>query len=150
MLNYETCAQALPDAPPIQGPCGQTLYRVTPFCWSARAYRDAFNRKTASILGGDLCVCQECPMYTDRSKYIRIHNGDFRAELFLDRLIDLTVQNLRKLFTLMLSADRENAAAIAALDAYLPGAARGAERQYERWVKIQSLWNDTKRKMNIE
>lgn len=150
MLSYETCAQALPNAPPIPGPCGQTLYRVTPFCRNARSYRDVFNCETALVLGGGLCICQECPIYTDRSKYICIHSGDFRAELFLDRLVDLPVQNLRKLFKLMLLAEQENGAAIAALEARLLSAARGTELQQKRWVKIQALWNDTKHKMNIK
>lgn len=101
-------------------------------------------------MGGDLRICQDCPAYTDQSKYIHIRSGDFQAELFLDRLVDLPIYKLHKLFRFTLSAARDNAAAIAALDAYLPGAAQEAEHQHMRWVKIHALWNDTKHKMNIK
>lgn len=41
-------------------------------------------------------------------------------------------------------------AAIRAHNDALIRAVKKAKRQYERWAKIQALWNDTKRKMNIK
>ena len=32
----------------------------------------------------------------------------------------------------------------------LDGGLRKTKRQYERWVKIQALWHDTKHEMNIK
>ena len=41
-------------------------------------------------------------------------------------------------------------AAIRAHNDELTRAVKKAKSQYERWVKIQALWNDTKHKMNIK
>ena len=45
--------------------------------------------------------------------------------------------------------DIERDAAIRAHNDELTRAVKKAKRQYERWVKIQALWNDTKHKMKI-
>ena len=45
--------------------------------------------------------------------------------------------------------DIERDAAIRAHNDELTRAVKKAKRQYERWVKIQALWNDTKLKMKI-
>lgn len=59
------------------------------------------------------------------------------------RLIEkrATVRRTRK--------DIERDAAIRAHNDELTRAVKKAKRQYERWVKIQALWNDTKHKMKI-
>lgn len=192
MREYDTCAHALPNLPPLRVEDGQKLYRVTKFCCKSGTCEGI------TILRNSKTHCQECPKYTDRSKYIRIQNGDFRAEIFLDRLTDFSTPNLRKLFKLMLSADWENEAAIMDTSAYLDAAVldgkkewedasavyrscyrdaknawglilsakqrrdinrenarltkmvKQAKSQYEHWVKIQALWDDTKHQMNIK
>ena len=45
--------------------------------------------------------------------------------------------------------DIERDAAIRAHNDELTRDVKKAKRQYERWVKIQALWNDTKHKMKI-
>lgn len=46
-------------------------------------------------------------------------------------------------------AQIQKTAAIRAHNDELTRAVKKAKRQYERWVKIQALWNDTKHKMKI-
>ena len=46
-------------------------------------------------------------------------------------------------------AQIQKTAAIRAHNDELTRAVKKAKRQYERWVKIQALWNDTKLKMKI-
>ena len=60
------------------------------------------------------------------------------------RLIEkrATVRRTRK--------DIERDAAIRAHNNELTRTVKKAKSQYERWVKIQALWNDTKHKMNIK
>lgn len=53
---------------------------------------------------------------------IHFQAGDFRADVYLDRLIDLPVTNIRKLFKLMLSEPCSNREAIEATTAYLDAA----------------------------
>ena len=125
----------------------------------------------------------------------------FHATILLPALIDFPMENLRKIFKLMLWDDRVNERAIqdttlfledtvpaskrdwdaasvryqqewrliekpttvrrtkaqiqktAAIRAHndeLTRAVKKAKSQYEQWVKIQALWNDTKHKMNIK
>lgn len=104
-------------------------------------------------------------MYTDRAKCIHIYSGSFQAELFLDRLADLPLPKIRKIFMLVFSAASENGMAIATADAYFTAAVTDSKKiwedakaenmystkklqaKYERWVKIQNYWNDTKHRM---
>lgn len=160
MRSYNTCAYALPEAPPLLAARCQKLYQVTKFCRFA-SLRGGFH-----VLQNDLIICLTCPLYTNRSKVINIRKDDFHAMLFLDQLINLPIRNLRKIFRLALSGSRENEAAITTLNAYLdtivsdskkaeekisdPRAAKKAKALYERWVKIQALWNDVKHKMNFQ
>lgn len=125
MLKYDTCAHALPRLPPLLGADDQKLYRVAKFCRSASV------REGVYILDGDVAVCQTCPMHTDPHKVIYIRNDYFRADIFLDRLADLPVQNIRKLFTLMLLAAWENEAAITALDDYLEDAIPDSKKAWD-------------------
>lgn len=124
----------------------------------------------------------------------------FHAAIYLPRLPDLPIKNIRKIFSIMLWDDRENWQAIQDTGLYLEGivpeckqawdaasvkyqrewrliekptrrrnrkeiewdaairahndeltkAVKRAKSQYEHWVKIQALWNDTKHKMNIK
>ena len=47
-------------------------------------------------------------------------------------------------------AEISKAAAIRAHNGELTRAVKKAKAQYEHWVKIQALWNDTKHKMNVK
>ena len=47
-------------------------------------------------------------------------------------------------------AQIQKTAAIRAHNNELTRTVKKAKSQYERWVKIQALWNDTKHKMNIK
>ena len=102
---------------------------------------------------------------------VSFSQDSFHATIYLPSLLDLPLKNVCKIFTTMLWDDRENEQAIqntklfledivpeskqtwdAAIRAHNDGLTRDvkkAKRQYERWVKIQALWNDTKHKMKI-
>lgn len=140
---------------------------------------------------------------------VSFSQDSFHATIYLPRLLDLPVKNIRKIFILMLSdvvssillsdelrnaqavqdtelflenivpeskqawtaasvryqqewrliekrttvrrtrKDIERDAAIRAHNDELTRAVKKAKSQYERWVKIQALWNDTKLKMKI-
>lgn len=128
-------------------------YRVTEFCKRKSLYNLGGRERSTnvSVITTGLEKCETCPMYTDRSKYVRLKADTFWTELYLDRLVDMTVPNLRKLFKLTLTHDWENERAIVELSAYLDAAAANEEKpKHERWVKIHAIWNDTKHKMNYE
>lgn len=132
--------------------------------------------------------------------YVSFSQDTFHATVYLPRLTDLPMKNLRKMFSIVLWDDRENWQAIQAIGLYLESivpdckklwdeasvkyqrewrliekptrrrtrkeiektaairahndeltkAVKRAKSQYEHWVKIQALWNDTKQKMNIK
>lgn len=158
MGNYDSCAYALPNMPPV---CTEDkkLYPVSPFCKHSVCHRGKH------VLWDGTESCKECPMYTDRAKCIHIRSGNFRAELFLDRLADLPLTKIRKIFMLMFSAASENGMAIATADACFTAAVTESKKvwedakaknmystkklqaKYERWLKILNYWNDTKHKM---
>jgi len=126
--------------------------------------------------------------------------GDCHMALFLPRLCELSIKNLRKVFTMMLSEPWNNQEAMDCLQWFLPDAvteskaawdqasidyqhgwkliekplrrrtlkerqadaairanneallraAKKSKALYERWVKIQQLWEDTKHQLNDE
>lgn len=186
MPEYNTCAYAIPSIEDFRSTNGQIFCRVNSFCANAR-------RCDGVYVLWDIDLCRTCSKYADRSKVIHIRNETFTAEIFFDRLLDFPVQNLRKLFNLMLSAEWENELAITDTTAYLNAsvssskkdwsiasiqyqrewrliekvpimkrsgkdisairahnneltrAVKKAKAKYEHWVKIQTLWNSTKK-----
>lgn len=116
-----------------------------------------------------------------------------RFVLYLDRLPELAIKNIRKIFTIMLSEPGSNEDAILSTSQFLTEivpsskeawaqasreyqngwrlapntksrhpqvleirrenrrlteAVKCTKKQYERWLKLQTLWNDTKHTMN--
>ena len=45
----------------------------------------------------DRGYCEECPRFTQPDNRITIRSGNFRANIYLDRLGDLSIAKLRKL-----------------------------------------------------
>ena len=101
---------------------------------------------------------------------VNFSQDTFHATIYLPSLLDLPLKNVCKIFTTMLWDDRENEQAIQNTELFLEDIVpeskqtwdaasvcyqkewrliKKAKRQYERWVKIQALWNDTKLKMKI-
>ena len=46
-------------------------------------------------------VCENCPLFTDPDTLISMQADTFHADIYMDRLIDLPVTNIRKLFKLL-------------------------------------------------
>lgn len=81
----------------------------------------------------------------------------FHATISLPCLPDLPVKNVRKIFSIMLWDNRVNVQAIQDTELYirarndeLTRAVKESKAQYERWVRIQALWEDTKHRLNYK
>lgn len=149
MGDYYSCAQTLPHLPPIEHG-NEKYYRVTIFC-KRHGYCSFGRGNNVPVITTGLEKCETCSMYTDSSKRVCVKADAFWTELYLDRLVDMAIPNLRKLFKLALSYDWENEQAVEELDACLDAAAADENKpRHERWVKIRNLWNDTKHKMNFK
>lgn len=197
MPKYYTCAHARPGLhpfTPIDLKDHDPVFPVAPCCKRAVSYKVAEPRSYLSAIP-DRDRCESCPMFTDPDKLITVRSGDFRADIYLDRLLDLPVTNLRKLIKLILSDTWTNEAAIERLTAHLESAVeeskqawklaskdyvdgykatdylksycskkqlaeitknnkrlaarvKSAKALHGRWLKIQTIWNDTKHQMN--
>jgi hypothetical protein len=95
---------------------------------------------------------------------IEIHAGSYHADVLLDALPDLPINNIRKLFRIIFKAAGENP--ILSISDWLKSAIPEAESEwhaesvklqntyyatkakvrYERLMKIQSIFNETKEK----
>lgn len=114
MPKYNTCAHARPGLhpfTPIDLKDHDPVFPVAPCCKRAVSYKVAEPRSYLSAIP-DRDRCESCPMFTDPGKLITVRSGDFRADIYLDRLLDLPVTNLRKLIKLILSDTWTNEAAI--------------------------------------
>lgn len=197
MPKYNTCAHARPGLhpfTPIDLKDHDPVFPVAPCCKRAVSYKVAEPRSYLSAIP-DRDRCESRPMFTDPGKLITVRSGDFRADIYLDRLLDLPVTNLRKLIKLILSDTWTNEAAIERLTAHLESAVeeskqawklaskdyvdgyeatdylksycskkqlaeitknnkrlaarvKSAKALHGRWLKIQTIWNDTKHPMN--
>ena len=145
MLKYNTCAHARPRLhpfTPVDLKDHDPVYPVAPCCKKAVSYKVAEPRSYISAIP-DRNRCESCPLFTDPDTLVHIQADTFRADIYLDRLIDLPVTNIRKLFKLMHRWDFDNRQAIDRLTAHLEQAiqeSEDAKARHERWAKIQSIW----------
>ena len=198
MSKYNTCAHARPNLQPfipLGFEDGEQVFPAAPWCKKSVPYKVAEPNSYISAIR-DRELCEACPLFTAPDKLITVRSGDFWADIYLDRLLDLPVTNIRKLIKLILSDTWANAETIKRLTAYLEQSAqeskeawklaskdymdgwrnvtnprsrhpavveitknnnrltrkvKAAKAQYERWVKIKSIWADaynTKRPEN--
>ena len=146
MLKYNTCAHARPGLRPFvpldckdHGP----VFPVAPCCTRSVRYKMAEPRSYCSALP-DRDRCESCPTFTDPDTLVHIQADTFRADIYLDRLCDMTIHNLKKLFRLAKKAQFENEAAIQSIRSYfdevIPEAQetmRTAAKAYEDgWRKV--------------
>ena len=191
MLKYNTCAHARPNLHPfvpldIKGQ--DHVFPVAPWCKKSVRYMVAEPNSYLPAIP-DRDRCEDCPLFTKQDKLITIRSGDFRADIYLDRLLDLPATNIRKLIKLILSDPWANEESTERLTAYLEQAVQEsmdawrlaskdyvdgwrkvsnpksrnkfvvetlknnnrltrelkvAKARHERWVKVQTIWNDTK------
>lgn len=132
MGDFESCALSCPGAWPVEED-GEKYYPVTSWC----QYASYYDKMQVLKCGKD--TCKTCPKYTDRSKTVHIQAGSFRADLFLDRLTDMPVPNLRKLFKLTLSYDWDNEDAIRTMEAHLDAAVKESK---QAWADASAAYKD--------
>lgn len=97
---------------------------------------------------------------------IEIHAGSYHADVLLDALPDLPINNIRKLFRIIFKAAWENPQSILSISDWIKNAIPEAESEwraesvklqntyyatkakvrYERLMKIQSIFNEAKEK----
>lgn len=169
MLKYNTCAHARPGLRPfVPLDCKDhdPVFPVSPCCTRSVQYKVAEPRSYISALP-DRDRCESCPLFTDPDTLVHIQADTFRADIYLDRLCDLTITNTRKLFKLMHRwdfdawklASREftdgwrkvsnpksrHPAVVETLknNNRLTRKVKAAKARHERWVKIKALWADT-------
>ena len=113
MSKYQTCAHSAPWLPPIPLDDEEKGYPVGRFCKHAC-------RSMAVIR--DPAVCESCTQYTDPAKLITINTGDYHADIYFDRLEDMPLSNIRKVFKLLLADPWSNEGAIRQMTLYLDAA----------------------------
>lgn len=113
MSKYQTCAHSAPWQPPIPLDDEEKGYPVGRFCKHAC-------RSMAVIR--DPAVCESCTQYTDPTKLITINTGDYHADIYFDRLEDMPLSNIRKVFKLLLADPWSNEGAIRQMTLYLDAA----------------------------
>lgn len=141
MLKYNACAHARPGLRPfVPLDCKDhdPVFPVSPCCTRSVQYKVAEPRSYISALP-DRDRCESCPMFTDPDTLVHIQADTFRADIYLDRLCDMTIPNTRKLFKLMHRWDFDNRQAIDRLTAHLSKPSRkvrtpetGLQRVYRR------------------
>lgn len=113
MSKYQTCAHSAPWQPPIPLDDAEKGYPVGRFCKHACG-------STAVIRDPE--VCESCTQYTDPAKLITINTGDYHADIYFDRLEDMPLSNIRKVFKLLLADPWSNEGAIRQMTLYLDAA----------------------------
>ena len=147
MLKYNTCAHARPGLRPfVPLDCKDhdPVFPVSPCCTRSVQYKVAEPRSYISALP-DRDRCESCPLFTDPDTLVHIQADTFRADIYLDRLCDLTITNTRKLFKLMHRWDFDNRQAIDRLTAYLEQAIQESE---DAWKLASREFTDGWRKVS--
>ena len=81
-------------------------------------------------------VCESCTQYTDPAKLITINTGDYHADIYFDRLEDMPLSNIRKVFKLLLADPWSNEGAIRQMTLYLDAAVIESK---EAWKQASSI-----------
>lgn len=147
MLKYNACAHARPGLRPfVPLDCKDhdPVFPVSPCCTRSVQYKVAEPRSYISALP-DRDRCESCPMFTDPDTLVHIQADTFRADIYLDRLCDMTISNTRKLFKLMHRWDFDNRQAIDRLTAHLEQAIQESE---DAWKLASREFTDGWRKVS--
>lgn len=134
MLKYNTCAHAHPGLHPfvpVDLKEHDPVFPVSSCCKKAVRYKMAEPGTYISAIP-DRGRCESCPMFTDPGTLISIQADTFHADIYMDRLIDLPVPNIRKLFKLLHLYRWENERAIDSLVPYLAGAVQESKDAWKQ------------------
>ena len=147
MLKYNTCAHARPRMHPfipVDVRDHDPVYPVASCCKKAVSYKVAEPRSYLSAIR-DREVCENCPMFTDPDTLISMQADTFHADIYMDRLIDLPVTNIRKLFKLLHLYRWENERAI---DSMVPYLAQAVQESEDAWKLASREFTDGWRKVS--
>lgn len=147
MLKYNNCAHARPRLRPfVPLDCKDhdPVFPVSPCCTRSVQYKVAEPRSYMSALP-DRDRCESCPTFTDPDTLVHIQAYTFRADIYLDRLCDMTIPNIRKLFKLTYLYRWENEQAIDRLVSYLEQAIQESE---DAWKLASREFTDGWRKVS--
>lgn len=134
MSKYQTCAHSAPWQPPIPLDDEEKGYPVGRFCKHAC-------RSMAVIR--DPAVCENCTQYTDPAKLITIDTGDYHADIYFDRLEDMPLSNIRKVFKLLLADPWSNEGAIRQMTLYLDAAVIESKEAWKQAsIEYQNGWRN--------
>lgn len=137
MLKYDTCTHARPRMHPfvpVDDRDHDLVYPVASCCKKAVSYKVAEPRSYLSAIR-DREVCENCPMFTDPDTLISMQADTFHADIYMDRLIDLPVTNIRKLFKLLHLYRWENERAI---DSLVPYLAQAVQESKDAWKQASA------------
>lgn len=145
MLKYNTCAHARSGLHPfIPVDDHDPVYPVATCCKKAVRYKVAEPRSYLSAIR-DREVCETCTLFTDPDTLMSMRAGTFHADIYMDRLIDLPVTNIRKLFKLLHLRRWENEQAIDRLVLYL---ARAVQESKDTWKQASADYVNGWRKVD--
>lgn len=134
MSKYQTCAHSAPWQPPIPLDDEEKGYPVGRFCKHAC-------RSMAVIRDPE--VCESCTQYTDPAKLITINTGDYHADIYFDRLEDMPLSNIRKVFKLLLADPWSNEGAIRQMTLYLDAAVIESKEAWKQAsIEYQNGWRN--------
>ena len=145
MLKYNTCAHARPSLRPfVPLDCKDhdPVFPVSPCCTRSVQYKVAEPRSYISALP-DRDRCESCPMFTDPDTLVHIQADTFRADIYLDRLCDMTISNTRKLFKLMHRWENERA-----IDSLVPYLAGAVQESKDAWKQASADYVNGWRKVD--
>ena len=145
MLKYNTCAHARPGLRPfVPLDCKDhdPVFPVSPCCTRSVQYKVAEPRSYISALP-DRDRCESCPMFTDPDTLVHIQADTFRADIYLDRLCDMTISNTRKLFKLMHRWENERA-----IDSLVPYLAGAVQESKDAWKQASADYVNGWRKVD--
>lgn len=137
MGKYNICAHARPRFRPfipLDGKNRAPVYPVSPWCAKAVRYKAVEPNGYLPALA-DREFCEECPRFTQPDNRITIRSGNFRANIYLDRLGDLSIAKLRKLIKLIRADPGANEEAIGRLTTHLDQAVRESKDAWKKASK---------------
>ena len=134
MSKYQTCAHSAPWLPPIPLDDEEKGYPVGRFCKHACGSMAVIR---------DPEVCESCTQYTDPAKLITINTGDYHADIYFDRLEDMPLSNIRKVFKLLLADPWSNEGAIRQMTLYLDAAVIESKEAWKQAsIEYQNGWRN--------
>lgn len=85
-----------------------------------------------------------CTRYTSLDRVIHVRAGDYRAVIYVNRLVDLPISSVRRIFKLMLSDQQSNSDCIRVLPQYIDAAAAVFAGTKKQEKSLRARWEKSK------